>query len=73
MRDSLAATPGVQVHAETPDGRLVVTVEDAGQGDPADTIIELHRLDGVLSAVMVYHYFEPDPSDQEMPDEVEQA
>lgn len=56
VRAALLAMSGVEVHAETPDGRFVVTVEDTAQATAADTIIELHRLDGVLSAAMVYQY-----------------
>jgi nitrate reductase NapD len=56
VRAALLATSGVEIHAETPEGRFVVTVEDTAQASAADTIIELHRLDGVLSAAMVYQY-----------------
>jgi nitrate reductase NapD len=73
VRTSLGKIPGVDVHAATADGRLVVTVEDVGDGEPADTMMSIHRLDGVLSATMVYHHFEPDPCHQEMPDEADKA
>lgn len=56
VRAALLAMSGVEIHAETADGRFVVTVEDTAQASAADTIIELHRLDGVLSAAMVYQY-----------------
>jgi nitrate reductase NapAB chaperone NapD len=39
-----------------PEGRFVVTVEDTAAGSAADTVVQLHRLDGVLSAAMVYQY-----------------
>ncbi len=56
VRAALLALSGVEIHAETSDGRFVVTVEDTAQTTAADTIIALHRLDGVLSAAMVYQY-----------------
>lgn len=56
VRAALRALNGVEIHAETPDGRFIVTVEDTAQTTAADTIVELHRLDGVLSAAMVYQY-----------------
>ncbi len=49
---------GVEVHARTADHRLIVTVEEAGGGLVADTLVELDRLDGVLSVAMVYQHCE---------------
>ncbi len=60
LRRALAALPGVELHAATDDGRLVLTVEDAAVS-AGDTVLALHRLDGVLSAALVYHHFEPNP------------
>lgn len=56
VRLQLAAMPGLQIHAETPDGRFVVTVEDTPGASAADAVVALHRLDGVLAAAMVYQY-----------------
>jgi nitrate reductase NapD len=56
VRARLEALPGVQIHAETPDGRFVVTVEDTPGTTAADGVMALHRLDGVLAAAMVYQY-----------------
>lgn len=60
--DSLCAAiedlPGAEVHVRAPDGRLVVTVEDHGETHAGDTVLQLHRLPGVLSAAIVYHNFE---------------
>jgi nitrate reductase NapD len=58
VRRSLDATPGVEVHTVTPDSRLVVTVEDEDDRMVADRVLELHRIDGVLSAAMVYQHSE---------------
>jgi nitrate reductase NapD len=51
----LAALPGVDVHGEA-DGRLVVTVEDAGEVPAADTLAAIGGVTGVLSTVLIYHY-----------------
>jgi nitrate reductase NapD len=56
VRAALLALSGVEIHAETPDGRFVVTVEDTARATAADTVVALHRLDGVLSAAMVFQY-----------------
>ena len=56
VRNALAALPGVEIHTETGDGRFIVTVEDVPGVSAGDTVMQLHRLDGVLSAAMVYQY-----------------
>ena len=56
LRSKLAVLPGVEIHAETGDGRFVVTVEDVPGALVADTVMQLHRLDGVSSAATVYQY-----------------
>ncbi|EIJ43217.1 uncharacterized protein involved in formation of periplasmic nitrate reductase [Beggiatoa alba B18LD] len=60
VRESLQTLQGVEVHFETPDGRFIVTIEEEEQAIVADTIMNLHKLDGVLSAAMVYQHSEPD-------------
>lgn len=57
---ALGLMSGVEVHQSTGDGRLVITVEDTEAASSGDTILAVHRLDGVLSAALVYHNFEPD-------------
>jgi nitrate reductase NapD len=56
VRAGLERLRGIEIHAETPDGRFVVTAEDTPEGSAGDAIMQLHRLDGVLSAAMVYQY-----------------
>jgi nitrate reductase NapD len=63
LADVLAALNGfggVEVHATAADsGRIVLTVEDAGGVRAFDTITQIHRLDGIVAASLVYHHFEP--------------
>ena len=56
VRNQLAALPGVEIHAETLDGRFIVSVEDTGMATAGDTLIALHRLEGVVAATLVSHY-----------------
>ncbi len=58
VRERLLALPGTEVHAVADDGRIVVTVEDESEGIVADTLLQIQGLDDVLSAAMVYHYFD---------------
>lgn len=64
----LSALGGVEVHAATADGRLIVTIEADSAQAAADTCSQISQQPGVLSVAMVYHYFEPDP-DKEVTDE----
>jgi nitrate reductase NapD len=56
LKAQMLALPGVEIHAETPDGRFIVTVESTGQASAGDTLLALHRLDAVLAAALVSHY-----------------
>lgn len=57
-RTQMDAMDGVEVHAETEDGRLVVVVEDTGEALASDIIMALHQVPGVLSLTLNYHHFE---------------
>ena len=67
VRAELEALPGVEIHAETPDGRFIVTVEDTHGGSAADTVMRLHSLRGVLAATMVYQYSDEQLQTKEEP------
>jgi len=61
VRSRLATLPGVEIHAVTEEGRMVVTVEGDSDRDMAETFDRFNKIDGVISAAMVYHHFESDP------------
>lgn len=58
LRVRLAALAGVEVHAVSPEGRMVVTVERAADRDMTAAFDDISRLPGVLSAALVYHHDE---------------
>lgn len=58
VRGHLIDIAGVEVHAATDDGRLIVTVEEANDRQLADTVLSLQQVPGVLSASMVYHEYD---------------
>ena len=60
-QQALEALPGVEVHAVTEDGRLIVTIEASFDQSVANTFEAINQLPGVLSASMVYHQYETDP------------
>ena len=67
VKKRLLALPGVEVHAVTEEGRLIVTVENDDEKIVADTALNLHRCEGVISAAMIYQYGNHDDDlDEEM-------
>lgn len=62
VRRALAALAGVEIHAATDDGRVVVTLEDAGTASAADTFVKLHDIRGVMSVAMIYQYSDESPN-----------
>ena len=61
----LAQQAGVEIHAASPEGKLIVTIETDSDRDTVAAYERISRTDGVLSAAMVYHQIESEP-DQEL-------
>jgi periplasmic nitrate reductase NapD len=59
LRERLTAIAGVEVHAVTPEGHMVVTIERPTDGEMTGAFDAIHQLPGVLSAALVYHHDEP--------------
>ena len=58
VRAALAAMPGVEIHAEAL-GKLVLTLVTSNEADIVTRMNEISLLDGVMSAALVFHHFEP--------------
>jgi len=63
VRDSLNAQAGVEVHADTPEGRIVVTVDEPDNSRAADILQSFRELDGVLNTSLVYTYFDEETAE----------
>ena len=59
LRARLAEIPGVEVHATTAEGRMVVTVERPTDGEMTGVFDRIGALDGVAATALVYHHDEP--------------
>lgn len=57
----LQAMPGVEVHAGSDTGKLVVTIERDSDEETTRTFDAINLMDGVLAALLVYHQQESDP------------
>lgn len=60
----LASMSGVEIHARSEEGKVVVTLEDDDTNSAADRYVALHGVPGVASVAMVYQYSD-DESDTE--------
>jgi nitrate reductase NapD len=58
VRLRVAALAGVEVHAVTPEGRFVVTVERGGDDDMTRAFGEINAIDGVCATTLIYHHSE---------------
>lgn len=56
---NIRALVGTDIHAITPEGKLVVTLEGSSQRAILDNIEAINALSGVLSASLIYHQVEP--------------
>lgn len=59
VRQALCAHEGVEVHAESDDGRMVVTVEGDRYRGIADTLFAFNSIDGVITVELIYQHSEP--------------
>ncbi|MBK7052622.1 MAG: chaperone NapD [Rhodoferax sp.] len=65
LRQSLSQLPGVEIHAATEDGKLIVTIERDNDKTAVDTYEAIERMDSVLSVAMIFQQTESNP-DQEL-------
>ncbi|MDP1610341.1 MAG: chaperone NapD [Sulfuritalea sp.] len=57
----LATLAGVELHAVSAEGKLIVTIETEDDAGNVATYERIGQLDGVMSAAMVYHQTESEP------------
>ncbi|MFN3883631.1 MAG: chaperone NapD [Rhodocyclaceae bacterium] len=61
VRDRLQVLPGVELHAVSPEGRMIATLEAESDRETVELFERISLLEGVMSASMVYHQKENDP------------
>lgn len=64
VKAGLCALGGVEVHATSESGQMVVTIEADSDQAVVNLFAQINQQPGVLSASMVYHQFEPDPDEE---------
>ena len=66
VKKLLELQEGVEVHAVTGNGRLIVTVENNKRKTVGDRIMGFYEVPGVLSAAMIYQYSDNDLDVEEL-------
>ncbi len=66
VQTELEQMPGAEVHGRSDDGRLVVTAEDTEEALANDAMTAIQDLDGVVNAVLIYHYGGDEPLEEEL-------
>ncbi len=67
VRAALDEMAGIEVHAATEDGRIIITTDDTDvAADDQHPLISIQNIPGVLSASLVYHHAEPNEPDEEI-------
>lgn len=61
VKAAYAKLDGVEIHAETDNSQLIVTVEEV---NGADSMLAIHRTEGVIAASLVYHNFEQNETEK---------
>ena len=61
VRGRLLAIPGVELHVEDDGGRMVVTVEDGAGWSTQDSLLQVHLVEGAMSASLVYQFSDDIP------------
>jgi len=56
VEQRLLVLPGVEIYGGQAEGKLIVTVEDVGQREVADTLESINGVAGVINTVLIYHY-----------------
>jgi nitrate reductase NapD len=61
VRSELIRWPGVEIHAATEFGKLVLTLETETDTETTDSFARIGALDGVMSVALAYHQIESEP------------
>ena len=66
VKMTLESQQGVEVHVKSDEGRLIVTVEDEYRKEIGERIMGFYKIDGVLSASMIYQFSDDDFNEEEL-------
>jgi nitrate reductase NapD len=74
IRRFISILPGAQIHAVSPAGKLVITLEAQRSADIVEQLTAIHALTGVYSTALIYqHHEDVESLDEEIGDETDPA
>ncbi len=62
VSENLSAMEGVEIHASSEAGKLVVTIDHPQREVCSQTMMDMQNIPGVLSSSLIYEYFEENPN-----------
>ncbi|MBP2313903.1 chaperone NapD [Azospirillum soli] len=69
IRATIESLPGMEVHAVSPLGKMIVTLETESEADIVTNLNTISLLDGVYAATLVFHSVEDLTDSEEAPHE----
>lgn len=69
----LTRMPPIQLHGQSPAGKLVVTLEGSTSGEILDQVTAIQQLSQVINVALVYQSIEPDEAAAEAAGQVAAA
>lgn len=58
VSQSLMSMEGVEIHAQTDEGKMIVSIDHPSRSYCGNTMTKMTRIGGVMSASLVYEYQE---------------
>jgi nitrate reductase NapD len=55
---TLKKVDGVEIHAITDEGKMVVSIDHPDRTHCSDSIMQMHNVDGVMNVALIYEYHE---------------
>ena len=69
LRATIESLPGMEVHAVSPIGKMILTLETDNEADIVTNLNTISLLDGVYAATLVFHSVEDLTESEEAPHE----
>lgn len=66
VTERLLAIAGFEVHGVSDDGQMVVTLEEVEEDATAEKMLGIQKIEGVISASMIYHHCEDEALGEEV-------
>ncbi len=66
VTERLLSIAGVEIHGASDEGQMVVTLEEFDEDATAEKMLGIQKVEGVISASMIYHHYEDERLGEEV-------